>query len=279
MTSRKMAKGRRLEGDPSAPSPRGETRHPLRYDRIGRTYSHYRRPDPRIQAGIEAALAGARSVVDVGSGTGSYEPSAERVVAVEPSVTMIRQRPQGTAPVVRAVAERLPFPDDAFDAAMALLTVHHWVDPARGLAELVRVAPRQVVLTWDPEVYSRFWLFTEYLPEVPAMEADLPTVSAVTKALGVAEVIAVPVPWDCTDGFCGAYWRRPSMYLHPDARAAISAFSGCPPEAVARAVACLERDLEDGAWDRRHEDLVERSELDLGYRIVVGSRGGASFQA
>src|SRR5438132_12218763 len=138
---------------------------------------------------------------------------------------MIRQRPAGAAPVVRGVAEHLPFPSDAFDAALAVLTIHHWSDAATGLRELARVARSQVVLTWDPRVWQRFWLVAEYLPEVIEMEAGAATLAAVEETLEVVDVAVVPVPADCTDGFFGAYWRRPERYLDPKARGAVSGFS------------------------------------------------------
>jgi SAM-dependent methyltransferase len=245
---------------------------PSRYDQIGLTYADYRRPDPRIAEAIERALGDAATVINVGSGAGSYEPRRPRVLAIEPSLTMIRQRARDAAPVIQAAAEHLPVRGGTFDAALAVLTVHHWYDPAVGLSELVRVSREQVVLTWDPTIFARFWLIDEYLPELAEAEAKLPTLAAVVSALNPIDVQPVLVPWDCTDGFCGAYWRRPERYLDPAARAAISAFAVCPRDAVERAVSELERDLQNGAWMRRHSDLLALSELDLGYRLVI-SRG------
>lgn len=239
------------------------------YDKIGRTYARYRRPDPRIAKRILEALDGAVSIVNVGSGTGSYEPAGEGVVAVEPSLTMIRQRPAGAAPVVRAVAEDLPFPSGSFDAALAILTVHHWSDPVAGLRELARVAPRQVLFSWDPRVSHRYWLLTDYLTQLPESEAGLPTLEAIASVLDVAAVWSVPVPWDCTDGFLGAYWRRPRMYLNPAARAAISGFARSDPPIVADVIARLDRDLADGTWNARYGFVLELDELDLGYRLVI----------
>lgn len=100
-------------------------RAPALYDRIGTSYGRFRQPDPRIAAQIGAALGSARTIIDVGAGTGSYEPAGRRVIAVEPSEVMLAQRPADAAPAVRAVAEALPFPDHSFDAALAILTVHH----------------------------------------------------------------------------------------------------------------------------------------------------------
>jgi SAM-dependent methyltransferase len=184
---------------------------------------------------------------------------------------MLAQRPVGAAPAVRAVAEALPFADDAFDAALAILTVHHWTDPAAGFAELQRVAPRQVVVTWDPEVVaSSFWFTRDYLPEALEREIGLPTVREVAQGLGTRSAVSVlEVPHDCRDGFFAAYWRRPHAYLDPDVRAAISAFALLDQRLVARAVDRLARDLDDGTWAQRYADLAAYESLDLGYRLVV----------
>ena len=247
------------------------------YDRTSLAvgYSGRRQPDPRIAARLAAALGTARRVLNVGAGAGSYEPSRpdRDVVAVEPSLAMLAQRPAGSAPAVRAVAESLPFADASFEAAMATLTVHHWTDPATGLAELQRVAPaRQVVLTWDPQVVQRsFWLTREYLPEAIETELDrgLWTVDDIAGALAPVRVEVVPVPWDCADGFFGAYWRRPEAYLLPVVRNAISALALLDPWLVDDAVRRLAADLDTGRWAQRHADLLELDELDLGYRLVV----------
>lgn len=242
------------------------------YDRIGTTYGQYRLPDERIARQIASALHGAATVVNVGSGTGAYEPRTTDVLGVEPSRVMISQRESGTAPVLQGVAERLPLADSSFEASLALLTVHHWPDAEVGLAEMIRVSRRQIVLTWDPSVFRCFWLIEEYLPEVAEQEAQLATVDAVCRALNVVDVQTVPVPWDCSDGFCGAYWRRPERYLDPGARGAISAISLLDPAHVERAMQRLKRDLDDGAWTTRHQGLGALSELDLGYRLVIAER-------
>jgi SAM-dependent methyltransferase len=236
------------------------------------TYSRFRRPDPRLAAQIHAALGPARSVVNVGAGAGSYEPEDREVIAVEPSEGMIAQRPASAAPAVRASAQSLPLPDGAADAAMAILTIHHWEDLAAGLAELRRVArDRIVILHFDPALGRRFWFVSEYVPEIGEYERDVPTPADVASLLGVpCEIRPVPIPWDCTDGFLGAYWRRPEAYLDPAAREAISVFAPLG-DAVARGVERLRADLASGAWARRHGDLLTRSECDLGYRLVVAS--------
>lgn len=240
-----------------------------RYDTIGIDYARLRRPDPRIAAQIEAALGDARSVINVGAGTGSYEPPGRQVTAVEPSAAMIRQRPPGAAPVVQASAEALPFRDDSFDAAMAVLTVHHWQDQPRGLAELRRVARGPVaILTFDP-AFRGFWL-ADYLPGLVALdEAQMPPIGSYAAALGPVTINPVPIPHDCLDGFLCAYWRRPAAYLDERVRAAMSSFWALGD--VSREIARLGDDLASGAWDARHGGLLNRAELDCGYRLVVSA--------
>ena len=208
-------------------------------------------------------------MVNVGAGAGAYEPADLEVVAVEPSEVMIAQRPEGAAPVVRGVAEELPFEDDSFDAAMAMLSDHHWSDHDRGLSELRRVARRVVLFTWDPAMVNDSWLVSEYLP---GFESLIPTGSSLeytVNRLGGARVEPVPVPHDCVYGFLHAYWRRPHAYLDPRIRAGISVFALMDDATVQSGIARLRRDLESGAWERRHGDLLELDELDLGYRLLV----------
>jgi SAM-dependent methyltransferase len=242
-----------------------------RYDTIGRTYAEYRRPDPQIDAQIHAALGDADHVLNVGAGTGSYEPTDRAVVALEPSPVMIAQRPPDAAPVVRGRAETLPFPDGAFDAVLALLTVHHWDDVDAGLRELQRVAPRQVVLTWDPVAMdaSSFWLTREYLPEANGEDWGFAALPEILAGLADARVETVPVPHDCRDGFFRAYWRRPEAYLDPEVRGSISALALVDDELLAPGLARLRADLESGAWHAHHADLFEHDALDLGYRLVI----------
>ena len=238
------------------------------YDEIGVGYGRYRLPDPRIAAAITSALGEAASVLNVGAGAGSYEPSDRPVVAVEPSLAMIRQRPAARAAVVQASATHLPFADAAFDTALAILTVHHWPDRARGLAELSRVArQRVVILTWDP-AFSGFWLVDDYFPEIWDVDRPIfPSIDELRRALGNVESRPLLVPHDCVDGFLGAYWRRPDAYFDPGVRRAISTFSKIGD--VEPGLARLRRDLEDGTWHRRHGHLLDQSELDLGYRLII----------
>ncbi|MFC7616760.1 class I SAM-dependent methyltransferase [Actinokineospora soli] len=239
------------------------------YDTLGTTYTATRRPDPRVAARVAAALGDAASVVDVGAGTGSYEPPTT-VLAVEPSPTMIAQRPPGAAPAVRGVAEALPLADASVDAALAVLTLHHWTDVDAGLAELRRVARhRVVILTWDQSVCREFWLLREYLPEAIAIDdARAVPLDHLVDTLG-ARVEVVPVPHDCTDGFLAAYWRRPEAYLDPLVRAGASGLAQTGEEALRPGLARLRADLTSGAWHTRHGDLLTLDEWDAGYRLVV----------
>jgi SAM-dependent methyltransferase len=240
------------------------------YDRIGVGYAKRRRSDDRIAAHIAAALGEARSVLDVGGGTGSYEQSDRDCIAIDPSRVMIDQRPPDAAPVVQGVAEELPFPDDTFDAAMAILTLQHWSDPARGLRELRRVSRRQVLLTWDAAYYAEnFWLMRDYLPEVAAWERTRATFDAARDLLPGCRWVAVPVPHDCIDGFGAAYWRRPEAYLADDARQSISGIALLDDGVADRAMQRLHDDLRSGVWHRRNAGLLELDELDVGYRLVI----------
>jgi SAM-dependent methyltransferase len=245
------------------------------YDEIGLEYARYQRADARIAAAIEAGLGDARSVLNVGAGTGSYEPVERETIAIEPSREMIAQRPPGSAPVIQARAEVLPFEDDSFDAAMAIFSDHHWRDRAAGLREMLRVARRRVlILNADPALAGRFWLNQDYLPGFVRL---IPTryLSAgcwgkeLEAQLGGIELRSVPVPWDCQDGFYYAYWRRPRAYVDDRIRGGISVFHRLPAEEVEIAMGRLRRDLDDGTWHTRHGDLLGLSELDLGLRLAI----------
>ncbi len=249
----------------------------MSYDVIGRTYAHTRATDPRIAAAIWDALGDAHTVVNVGAGTGNDEPPDREVTAVEPSEVMIAQRPPGAAPAVRASAEALPFEDGAFDAAMAVLTLHHWADWRAGIDELRRVARRVVVFSWDPSFAGRLWISSEYFPQL--IDDDVrhfPSLADQAGALRAMRVSAVPIPHDCEDGFYGAHWRRPEAYLDPVVRAGISTMAKRPPGELDAGLAQLEEDLRTGAWAERHADLLELDELDLGYRLLVSGEGAAA---
>ncbi|MEE9380280.1 MAG: class I SAM-dependent methyltransferase [Hyphomonadaceae bacterium] len=237
------------------------------YDTIGIGYSGLRRPDPRIASAINSALGDAKTVLNVGAGTGSYEPTGRAVTALEPSAEMIRQRPPGSAKAHQGIAENLPFADNAFNAAMASLTVHHWTDLEAGLLEMRRVAKKRLVIfTFDPDC-TYFWL-ADYIPEIKELDQPtMPKLSEYKRILGKTNVSAVPIPHDCVDGFLGAYWRRPRAYLQPEVRSAISTFSkfGDFSDALKR----LESDLESGVWAERYAHMLVAETLDVGYRLVV----------
>ena len=239
------------------------------YDTIGTTYAVTRRTEPRIAAQVWAALGDARTVLNVGAGTGSYEPPDRDVTAVEPSAVMRTQRPEGAAPCVAASAESLPFADRSFDAAMAFATVHHWQDPIAGLREMQRVARRVVVFTCETTERSwrgRFWLTRDYLHDVAASRVGLAT--RVARAIG-ARMEPVLVPWDCADGFFEAYWRRPEAYLDERIRRGVSVWAGVGTDAEQRAVRSLADDLASGRWAERNRDLLGLDAAELGLRLLV----------
>lgn len=240
------------------------------YDTIGVNYAQLRKPDARIEGLIGQALGSARSVLNVGAGAGSYEPADRLVTAIEPSMEMIRQRPPTAAGVVQGRAEALPFGDRTFDASMAVLTVHHWSEKAKGLGEMRRVTRGPVVvLTYDPS-FRGFWL-ADYIPELVDLdEAQMPQMMEYEQALGPVRITPVPIPRDCSDGFLCAYWRRPAAYLDPRVRAAISSFWALGD--VTPALGKLEDDLASGAWTRRYGELLHLHERDCGYRLVVADR-------
>ena len=239
------------------------------YDTIGTTYAVTRRTEPRIAAQVWAALGDAQTVLNVGAGTGSYEPSDRYVTAVEPSAVMRAQRPAGAAPCVAAAAESLPFEDQSFDAAMAFATVHHWRDPIAGLREMRRVARRVVVFTCETTDRSwrlRFWLTRDYLPEITASRVGLAT--RLARAIG-ARMEPVFIPWDCADGFFEAYWRRPEAYLDDQVRRGVSVWARVGPRAEHRAVRSLRADIASGRWAERNRDLVALDAAELGLRLLV----------
>jgi SAM-dependent methyltransferase len=245
------------------------------YDQLGRSYSSTRREDPRLAAQLHAALGDGRSVVNVGAGTGNYEPTDRLVVAVEPSTAMIGQRRRDrTRRVVRGVAESLPFPDAVFDAGLAVFTIHHWHDRVTGVRELRRVAARQIVLFYEALTDHDFWVL-EYFPEARDLpsERNAPSEEFLRSELDVREVQPVLVPRDCIDGFAAAHWSRPHAYLDPDVQAGMSVLALLPPEVRARGTARLADDLESGEWHRRYGHLLEMDEYDAGYRLAIAGDG------
>lgn len=240
------------------------------YDSIGQGYAALRRPDPRIAAAINTALGDAVSVANIGAGAGSYEPRDRDVIAIEPSQTMIDQRPAGTAPCIQGIAEDLPLKSSSVDAAMTVLSAHHWTDMERGLREMARIARKRVVmLTWVPDA-TPFWLTTNYFPEILAYDRtifpDTDTLTAMlARVFTDVRLEPVPVPHDCIDGFLGAYWRRPEAYLKINVRNAISSFARTDVEP---GLTRLRDDLNSGRWAECHRALLQLDSLDMGYRLV-----------
>jgi SAM-dependent methyltransferase len=238
------------------------------YDTIGAAYSVTRRTEPRIAAQVWAALGDAWTVLNVGAGTGSYEPPGRDVTAVEPSAVMRAQRPAGAAPCLTATAESLPFEDQSFDAAMAFATIEHWQDPIAGLREMRRVARRVVVFTYDASDTDLFWLNRDYLPEFADLFTGRPSLAGLAGAIG-ARAQPVLIPWDCADGFYHAYWRRPEAYLDEHVRRGMSIWARVGPDAEQRAVRSLGDDLKSGQWSERNHDLVDLDVAELGLRLLV----------
>jgi SAM-dependent methyltransferase len=242
------------------------------YETQGHGYARARRPDPRIAALIHTGLGDARTVLNVGAGAGSYEPADRYVLAVEPSAAMRAQRPAGAAPALDAIAESLPFDDESFDAVMATVTVHQWPDPGRGLKELRRVSRGPVVvLTFDGDELQRLWL-EAYAPELIAAERlRFPSISSIAEAIGSrTEVLEVPIPMDCVDGFTEAFYARPEALLDPAVRAAQSGWGFVSPDVTAKAVEQLRRELAEGEWDRRYGHLRSQPTFIGSLRLLVG---------
>jgi SAM-dependent methyltransferase len=244
-----------------------------RYDVIGAEYATTRRGDPRVATLIREALGDARTIVNVGAGTGSYEPRDRDVVAIEPSEVMLAQRDPDGPPAILAGAYPLPFEDQSMDAAMAILTIHHWdEDRERGVREMRRVARGPVViLTYDPEVSGRMWLLADYLPEVAELDRRIfPSLDELARWLGAEITVReVPIPRDTPDWSLGSFWAHPERVLDAKARNATSGFARMPPEVVDRVVEAVGRDLRNGTWDARHGHLRGLDEYDAGLRLLV----------
>ena len=248
-----------------------------RYDRIGHGYSATRREDPELRRRIHAALGAARTVVNVGAGTGSYEPSDRHVIAIEPSDIMSSQRPSHLVPTVRATAGQLPLRDQSVDAAMAILSLHHWdAEQEQGVRELRRVARDTVViLTYDPRVSEQMWLVAEYLPEVAELDHEIfPHPELVVTWLGGdARIETIELSRETPDWMLGSFWAHPERVLDPNARGGTSGFARMPETVVQRVVAAVDDDLRTGAWDRRNGHLRRLERLDVGLRLIVGRSG------
>jgi SAM-dependent methyltransferase len=239
------------------------------YETMGVEYSGIRRADPRIEAAIHAALGDARRVLNIGAGTGSYEPTDREMIAVEPSAVMRAQRPPHLVEAIEGVAEDIPLPDKSVDATMGVFTMHHWDDVDRGLAEVARVTRDRVAfLTLDVDRTATIWL-AEYLPEMIELNSrDFPTFDQLADAFPGLEIDPVPAPADCTDGFCIALWSRPEAQLDPRVRQSSSIWHQIPDEVIERRLSRLRADLESGEWDRRFGHLRDAETLDIGLRLV-----------
>jgi SAM-dependent methyltransferase len=240
------------------------------YDRIGLSYSDVRHADPRLEAAIWRALGDAESVLNIGAGAGSYEPSDREVIAVEPSPVMIAQRPAHAVSAIEDVAESLPLADKSVDATMGVFTMQHWNDVDRGLAEVLRVTRERIVfLTLDMDVTAEMWLCRDYLPEIIEHDREtFPSIDHLQTVLPGVQVEVIPVPTDCTDGFCIALWSRPEMHLDPEVRRSSSIWHLLPPAIVDSGLDRLHQDLENGEWDRRYGHLRTQAALDVGVRLV-----------
>lgn len=240
------------------------------YDRMGIDYSEIRRADPRFEAAVWRALGDAKSVLNVGAGAGSYEPRDREVLAVEPSPVMIAQRPADAAPGIQGVAEALPLQDKSVDTTMGVFTMQHWDDVDQGLAEVLRVTRDRIVLpTLDLDVTAEMWLCRDYLPEIVEHgRQTFPSIEHLEAVLPSPQIEPVPVPSDCTDGFCVALWSRPEAHLDPRVRRASSIWHLLPASVVDSALDRLRRDLESGEWGRRYGQLRAQASLDVGLRLV-----------
>lgn len=239
------------------------------YDQIGRGYAAKRVAEPTWAVQIDAALGDSQLVLNVGAGSGNYEPPGRSVVALEPSAGMLVQR-VNSHPALQGAAEHLPFRSDTFDAAMGTFTVHHWTDRAAGLQELRRVSKRQVLVVYEPLEAHRFWL-VDYFPEVldARTESAAPTPDDIGRYLNIVDVQTMWIPAECSDGVAAAYWRRPAAYLDPAVQRSMSILALLPHEVVARGTTRLASDLDDGTWLARHSHLLEQDKADFGYRLVV----------
>ena len=242
------------------------------HDETGLEYTSTRRTDPRIASRIHEALGDAQTIVHVGAGAGAYEPPDRDVLAIDPSQETIAQRAPELAPAIRGHAESLPLEADSVDAAMACLTLHHWADWRVGVQELRRVARKRVVIfTYDHSSAERFWLLRDYLPKLARLDyARFPAIDEQCVATGDEVFLEpVPIPHDCEDGFLEAYWRRPGAYLDERVRADMSTFHLPGASRLLDGLDELAEDLNSGLWEERNRDILEREELDLGYRLLV----------
>ncbi|MBP3039156.1 class I SAM-dependent methyltransferase [Bacillaceae bacterium Marseille-Q3522] len=242
------------------------------YDKHGQHYSHYRRTDPRIAKYVYEALADAQTILNVGAGSGSYEPENKYVMAVEPSAAMRSQRQKmGKAPAIIGTAEKLPFDDEAFDASMAMVTVHHWRDLPKGLRELRRVTRNQVVImTFDPNALELFWNARYFSELIEVEKARYPEIAFITKTLGGnCEVRSIPIPFDCVDGFQEAFLGRPEAFLNKEIRKSQSAWGFLSEDTERRLVTRLASDLESGKWDQEYGEYRQKAFFSGSLRLII----------
>ena len=238
------------------------------YDSIGKHYASARRSDPDIVANIHNFLSNAESILNIGAGTGSYEPKNVRLVAVEPSTEMIKQRQANTAPAIQAFAELLPFKDNSFSHSMTVLSMHHWRDRAAAFDEIKRVTTeRFIALTWDPEA-APFWLTEEYFPEIYEIDRSIfPSLKELKRHFPDIHFYPLAIPANCLDGFTAAYWARPEAYLNAKVRAMMSSFSRI--NNLNDGLEKLKADLQSGFWHQKYAHLLNLKQLDVGYTIAV----------
>jgi SAM-dependent methyltransferase len=242
------------------------------YDKLGQKYAGYRQTDPGIAAYVNKALGNAKTVLNVGAGAGSYEPTDRYVVAVEPSLIMRQQRLiNNKFPAINAKGDNLPFDDNSFDATMAMVTIHHWPDMDKGLKELRRVTKEQVIImTFDPAALDKFWN-VHYFPELIEVEkARYPTIEFIRNSLGGnCEVVEVPIPFDCVDGFQEAFYGRPEAFLEKEVRLSQSAWGFLGDDVQERIVKSLEDDLKSGEWDKKYGHYRTQPTFTCALRLII----------
>ncbi|NOX52787.1 MAG: class I SAM-dependent methyltransferase [Gammaproteobacteria bacterium] len=237
------------------------------YDNIGINYSVQRHTDPRIASQLFSELKEATRIVNIGAGTGSYEPENIELVAVEPSSKMIAQRKMGSHKVEKAFAEELPFENNSFSHAMTVLSMHHWENRELAFREINRVVTEKfVAITWDPES-DPFWLTRDYFPEIYELDKRIfPKLDELSEHFDEVGMRPLPIPSDCIDGFLAAFWKKPEAYLSHDVRQSISPFSKI--NNLADGLQKLKEDLASGVWARNNSSILDSITLDVGYKVV-----------
>ncbi len=242
----------------------------VNYNQLAESYRKYRKPDPRIAERILFHIEGAKQILNVGAGIGSYEPNGPDIVALEPSYGMILQRNNSQVNLIQGIAEQIPFKNNIFDVSMGILTIHHWSDITLGLKEMARVTKNKIILLTWIGYGNDFWL-ENYIPEITGIDFNLfPTLEELESILGNTLIETLEIPHDCSDGFMCAYWRRPEAYLDSGVREAISTFSRIPN--IQNQLNNLHDEIENGVWHKKHGHLLEKESLDLGYRLVVSKK-------